>query len=164
MADLTLYALASSVLAAIESHYSLIGVELPARRYVSDGEPAWDCEQVTVELRRTYPMSGDVRQEVPALATVEFVRAAEIAVQIVRCAPTVEETIEGVATLPSPDAIEESALTKLSDAELVPAALRAGYRDGTLPGCGGVSFVSWRSIGPDGGLTGGETTMRLAID
>lgn len=164
MADLTLIALLQAVLDAIETYYLSVDVELPERRYIADGATAWDCEQLTVELRRTFPMTGDLRQEASQLMPVEFGRGAEIAVQIVRCAPTVVEVAEGEAAVPTADEIEASALVKLSDAELIPQAFREGYRDGLLPGCGGVTFMGWQSLGPDGGLTGGETVMRLAID
>lgn len=163
MADLTLYALAQATLASLEAHYTAEGVDLPERRYVADGLVAFDCEQVTVEVRRTFPSSGDVRQETAAPMQYETGRGAEIAVTILRCAPTVTDD-SGEPAVPDIAEIEASALAKLADAEMVPQALREGHRDGLLPGCGGVAFMGWRSLGPDGGLAGGETLMRLAID
>lgn len=162
--DLTLYALAGDVLDGIVSYYAAQGVELPGRRYVSDGLTAWDCDQLTVEVRRTFPIAGDVTAEVQHTFPHVLGRGVEVAIQLLRCSPTIEEITEGDVAPPDVAAIEESALRKLSDAEMIPAALLDAYRNNALPGCGGVAFQSWTSVGPEGGLTGGEVIMRLALE
>lgn len=159
MADETLWNLAQAVLAAVEARYAAAAapLALPARRYVSDGLPAWDCSdgQVTVRVTRTFAHDGSLVGETIGQAAVG--RGAEFEVEIMRCAPM----IQGKGEYPSVSAIEGSAQVVYTDAEEVFGALVDAQADGDLPGCGGVVFVGWATRGPQGGVVGGATTVRL---
>lgn len=154
-----LYDLAGDVLAAVVAHYLDEGVDLPDRRYVTDGLPAWDCEQVTVRVARTYGHGGDVRVETGSLLGPLVLAAADVEVQVVRCSPTVDDAGDP----PAADEISASAAAVLDDADLVRAALLAAYKDGLLGACQGAVLVGWTPAGPEGGLVGGATLVRLDL-
>ncbi len=172
MPDGTLFALGTAVLAAVEAGYVGNPNTLPERRYVADGEVAWDFEalgpiimfgsQVTVRVGRLFPHTGDVLAEGPAPFGRLHALGVNVEIQVLRCAPTVESDGE-FFTIPSPDEIEASAAVVLADAMDVWAALLAAYRAGLLPGCGGVVFEGWIGVGPTGGLAGGTTTVRIDL-
>lgn len=154
-----LYDLASDILAAVEDHYLTEGVDLPGRRYVTDGLPAWDCDQVTVRVTRTFGIAGDVRVEAASILGPLVLTAADVEVQVVRCAPTVDDSGDP----PAPEAIADSAEAVLNDADLVRAALLEAYKAGDLGGCQGAALLGWTPAGPEGGLVGGATLVRLDL-
>lgn len=161
-----LHTLASALLAAIVDYYAANTTEaaqaLPARQYVADGTPAWDCEQVTVHVRRTFAIDGS-GQEVGLLPLGHMVRrGAEMGLQVVRCIPTVEGEME--VEFPTAEAIEESARVILTDAEMLADAAVVADQSGVLPGCDGVFFAGWENAEPGGGLGGGTITIRLVLD
>lgn len=169
--DSTLYDLASAVLDAIEGYYAAEGVDLPGRTYVSDGRPAHDLgddeacagEQVTVQVTRTLPVQGNVIAELASPFELgPQMAAAEVSIEVVRCAPVVEATGDSI-TVPSPEEIETSAQRVLSDAEMVPNALLWAWGREELPGCSGVAWMGWTSFGPDGGAVGGVTLLRISL-
>lgn len=167
--DLTVYDLASALLAAVEDRYPTTGDHaLPARRYVSDGLPAHDicddgsCGQVTVWISRVFPTTGDPTVEAPVAVRFEAGRAVEAQIEVVRRVPAIGD--DGDAMVPTPAEIEASAALVLADAEMVPQAIRVAQREGDLPGCRAVVFAGWTSLGPQGGVGGGRVTMRLAVD
>lgn len=160
MADL--FTLAAAVLSAVETHYAAAGVELPDRRYVSDGLPAWDCEQVTVRVTRTFGTQGSVLAETNAVLGGLFHRTAELEVEVVRCAPTVTDEGAEVAW-PTANAIEQSAEAILDDAERVPLAIKQAFDAGNLGSCSGVSLMGWAGKGPDGTYVGGTLTLRVEL-
>lgn len=154
-----LYDLASSVLAAVEAFYALAGEPLPARRYVSPGLPAWDCDegQVTAQVLRTFGIAGSIAQETVAPLDATFRRGAELAVEVVRCTPTLGDD----GNPPTAAALEASAVTLLRDAQMMTNAVLDAQASGLLPGCGGVAIMGWSSVGPDGALLGGTLVLRL---
>lgn len=159
------FTLAGEVLAALEAHYPAAPdpMALPARRYVSDGEPAWDCEQVTVRLLRVLTHAGALVAETVMVISDPYMLAVDVEVEIVRCAPGLEvEGDEGV--VPSTEDIEESAQRVYTDAATVPDALAAAVEAGDLPGCQGLALLSWTPKGPSGLLVGSTTVIRLAVD
>lgn len=172
MPDPTLFTLAQAVLAAVETGYADNPNGLPERRYVADGQVAWDFDalgpiilwgsQVTVRILRLFPHRGDIAGEVPGAFGIVTSLGIQVEVQLLRCAPTVSADGEFI-TIPSTEEIEGSAEVILADAMDVWAALLAAYRAGTLPGCGGVMFMGWDGVGPEGGLAGGTSTFRLDL-
>lgn len=158
--DLRLYELAGAVLEAVETAYAAeTTAALPDRRYVAEGTPAYDCDQVTVQVTRTFLTSGGIAQEsIAPLGGAQFV--AEVVVSIIRCAAPIGEDGEA----PSTSEIEEVAQLVLSDAVVVFDAVNEAQRVGDLPGCSGVGFAGWNAVQPSGGLTGGLATLRLVID
>lgn len=167
MSDPSLYDLAGAVLLAVEA--GSYAEALPARRYVSNGEVAWDLEdvcaaiaglggQVTVRVVRSFTHAGVLAAEIPAAMGFVAGLGAEIEIQVMRCVPIVD-TAGDYITVPSPSEIEASAAVILSDASDVFAAVLAAYRSGDLPGCSGVAYGGWVGAGPQGGIGGGSTTI-----
>lgn len=157
-----LFVVADQVLAALESFYPAApdSLALPERRYVSDGTPAYDCEQVAVQVARTMGILGNVAAEQAMQVLGPMVqRAAEVVVHVIRCAPVVDD--DGSA--PSTDEVEASARGVLADAVMVPDALLAAYKAGLLGACSGVALGGWAGYGPEGGLVGGLVTVRLDL-
>jgi hypothetical protein len=171
MADSYLFDLATGVIAALEAGYPAAPdvAALPERRYVSDGVPAWDCEQLTVHVVRTFnaalPGGGAAGAPgIPAFGKGPTIRAAEIVVTIVRCSPTIGDD-DGLneASIPSVEEIEAAALVVLSDAEMIPMLLEEAVRTRQLPSCEAITFVSWDGAGPEGGLVGGGCRLQLLL-
>lgn len=161
-----LYDLAAATLTAIVGYYDehAQGEQvLPDRQYVTDGTPAWDADQVTVQAVRTFAVDGS-GVEVGLLPLGPMVRrGAEFSVQVVRCIPTIEGDMDA-AGAPKVEDIEGSARVILTDAEMMADAIVAAYHEGALPGCGGVFFAGWANLEPEGGLGGGVITVRMTLD
>lgn len=157
------YLVARAVLDAVVDHYATEGVDLPERRYVSDGPMvAWDCEQLVVYVERTFPGLADVEQ--PRVVDGLEVRSAVMQAEIVRCSPTIDD--ENAVNFPDPAEIEASAMLTLADAVLLPAAIRAAYKAGELGCCHDVVIGGWAGLGPMGSLVGGraQITMQLTCE
>lgn len=155
--------LADAVLVVVEDFYATNGWPLPGRRLITPGQPAWDCEQVTVHVETVVGHGGD-----PMIETVEArlahpafaMRAAMIAVSIIRCVPVIND--QGYP----PHAADEQAAASdiLRDAVRVWEAFRLAVRAGDLPGCGAAGFVGWESVGPEGGFAGGTARFRVSLE
>lgn len=88
-------ALALDIQAAVESHWGGVAEPLPARRYVSFGDPSsvpWDCEQLVISL--TGIGFGPAQDAAPPVtpragspASVLTVRHAVFNIALVRCIP-----------------------------------------------------------------------------
>lgn len=166
-----LFDLADALLGAVEDYYATNAIgplssnALPERRYVSDGLPAWDGEQVTVQVTRLFAVdeNGGDGGGFPVGPFVR--RGAEMVIQIIRAAPVMSDGSEDlVGEAPPPADIAASAQRKLADSQMIDQALITGYKDGTLPGCNGLFMVGWMSDGPEGGLVGGSVTVRMMLD
>lgn len=155
-----IFDIADACLDAVVAHYAEKAVELPERRYVANGLPAFDCEQVTVFCESTSGISGSPAIEV---ATEQFrdaghaMRLGVFAVSIIRCVPTLDD--EGDPPTVA-DENESSALI-YGDAVLVLNALIAAEEAGQLPEHGSIVFRGWTNENAQGGLGGG--TLRAAI-
>lgn len=158
----TLYAVADAALKAIGAHYQAEAVNLPDHRLVTPGLPAWDCEAVAVHAETLTPIDGD-----PVLGTLSsredhpafHMRAVTLGITVARVAPLSDD---GSA---SPVAAEQQ-VAKLvyQDPILCWNALVAAAEDGTLPCCGGIGFVSWQSLGPEGGIVGGVLRVAVSLE
>lgn len=154
---------ARAVLAVVEAGYAEGGTPLPARRYVSGHAPAYDCEQVTVHLARTYSYEGRVNVEVPnpigdRSAHTLGLRAGTYAITIMRCVPVVTSMKGARPVLPQGAAIESAAEAILDDAERVPAVLAAAAQTFAL---NAVSLGAWISVPAQGGLAGGQVQITI---
>lgn len=154
-----LYNLARAILTTLENAYADAaddegapeGLALPARRYVAEGPPAYDCEQVVVAFARSYP--GLPFQENPAAPVLRatLLRSVTLAVHVVRCIPTISD--RGV--FPKVEALDASARNLLVDAFLVPGALVRGYHAGAFAGlCDGFGVREVVPAEPSGGFGG----------
>lgn len=105
---------------------------LPDRQYVHVGEPAHDCEQVTVSFSAL--RHGTVNVEYVEAFVAAVPRVAEFAIEIVRCVPT-EET-------PTVEALDGSAHEQMRDALIVLRGLQEAHAEKglTLEGCGGAAI------------------------
>jgi hypothetical protein len=152
---------ARTILDVIEAGYSEGGTALPARRYVSPGAPAYDCDQVTVHLVRTYSYEGRVTVEVPAPvgdrdAHTLALRAGVYEITIVRCLPPPAPS----GAPPAAARLEEAAVVILDDAERVPLLLAAAAQAMAL---NAVALGGWTSIGGSGGLGGGRMLVTIGV-
>lgn len=162
-----LITVAQATLDAIVTFFSSNGVELPPRQYVSAGAPAtiaWDCEQLVVCLAEIgWGRSKDATQLSPSFgkqASVNAMRHATFAVQLVRCVPTVADGAEA-PVLPSAEEIQASGEQSMVDAGLLSQALVnfVSFPNAAIPpGCN-VQAGAVSPIGPEGGLVGLEAAL-----
>lgn len=162
-----IYDIAAACLAAIEDWYTTEGADLPDRRYVANGLPAFDLteeqdcdEQVTVFCEATYGIQGSPLVENPSEILADLghaMRAGVFAVTIVRCVPTIDDQ----QTIPTVDEEDASARQIYEDAVHMLNALVAAERAGDLAGCGSVTFLRWTNENAQGGV--GAGTLRVAI-
>lgn len=152
------YTAARQVLDAVERHYDHVSVDLPDRRYVSDGQPAWDCEQCVVYVERVFPGLSDM--ELPQAIDPAGVRSARLWVEVVRCTPTLDDA----PTYPSPTEIESNAMLVLADSVLTWQAIRVAQQAGDLGACHSLVLDDWQALGPAGGYAGGRLGLRIQLD
>lgn len=137
----------------------------PARQYVSDGLPAFDCEQVTVHLpglleEITSPLSPNPatgsRQVTGRINLVNFVTT------VVRCVPVSASTQP-----PAAAKIETSARQIYSDWWAIWAAMYWHARANTLLGadrCEIRRFQASHIVDPSGAFGGSIVNVQLQID
>lgn len=158
------YDLAGAIRDAIGSYYdNEISVDLPERRLVFPGLPAYDCEQLTVHAERIVPVGGDISQE----ATPDehdpvgfYMRAVEYGVTILRCVPVPA----AVGQVTNPDDEELAAAAILRDPVHVWNGIISAMRSGELPGCGGVRWRSWEALSPQSDLGGGMLRLLVSLE
>lgn len=146
-----LYDLAAGVLAAVETTYQAEGIDLPERRYVADGPPAYDCEQVVVALVRMYP--GLPFQEDPGqpVLKMRLLRSVTLAVHVVRCIPV----LDNQGNPPTAAAIDASGANVLQDSWMLPWAMLEGHRQQLFaPLCDTIGMRELTPAEPSGGFGG----------
>jgi hypothetical protein len=151
--------LATEVLAVVEDGYAAAGVELPARRLVTPGTPAFDCDMLAVWVDSITEHQGDINAPVASPIRSHpgaTLRRASINVTILRCVPVVDLTEDGAIVLPDVQLEEAAAAAILLDAELVRQCIIEGA--GRITACHNLLPAGWRQDGPDGGLSGGTLT------
>lgn len=139
---------------------------LPDLQYVTFGEPAWDCDQFTVSIQRTFGMEADVSQEtITSVGTLIAMRAIVLDFQIIRCQPTVDVDTVNEIELPTPEELEGAAHEIAIDAETMRQVLVAGQMQGNLGAFQGqgLAFENWRALTPAGGYGGGVLTARISL-
>lgn len=157
-------ALALSCRDAIAAYYDdpVNGLVLPERRLVVVGLPAVDCELLAVSLESVVPIAGSaaLQQFVSDDQDPARMRAAIIGCWIFRCVPTLDD--QGY---PPAAADEEAAhLDVIDDEARMWAALLDGLAAGMLPGCGGLAFIGWESVTPEGALAGGCLRIQASME
>lgn len=162
-----LYDICAALLAAVVDGYADQSLDLPARRYVSDGPlVAWDDEQVTVYCERTFAGLSDVEQP-DALDTIATTRSARLWIEVVHCSPHLDSdsvTLGPVPTPPTAAAIDASAQVALVDAIMLPWSVRRAKRAGDLDVCHGITIDDWQPLGPLGGMIGSRLGLRYQLD
>lgn len=157
MAADDLYNLASGVLAKAVAAYTAAARTPPARQYVSAGVPAWDDEQLVVEvagLRWGHPQQPGI-----ALAQGYALRTADLVVHVTRCMPGPDDN----GNPPTADVLDSASQTLLGDAWTVFEALATAAADKTLNGCASVVVGQADIVGPEGGLADMPIGLSFAI-
>lgn len=159
-----LYDLARTVLDSVIDRWDGDAEPLPEKQYVSNGLVIWDsCEQLAVEVERTYGIDGNVANEVidgsgvPAMA----MRAVTCVVWVIRCVTDMDAEGETII-IPTAEEIEADAMRLLADPTAVVNALVAAQKNAELP-CQSVAFEAAESQGPEGGYAGWAVRVRLAL-
>ena len=158
-----LYDMAAAALLAVQTYH---GGTLPDRQFVSAGPPVWDCALLAVHVERTEGYEGDVNVVTaqPLSAGAGFaMRAATLAVTLVRCTPAVPESKGSKVSLPSVADEEDAALTLYSDSQRELNALVQAHKAGELGGCRSLAFMDWSVLGPEGGMVAGLLRVRAGL-
>lgn len=158
--DSRIFDIAQACLDAVVAHYLTEAVDLPDRQYVSNGLPAFDCEQITVHVENTFGITGTPLGENPTdqyRDAGHAMRAGVFAITIIRCVPMLDD--DGNAPTVAREVTASQAI--YADAVLVLNALIVAEGNGDLPGCGAIVFRSWTNENPQGGYGGG--TLRVSI-
>ena len=148
---------------AVVTYYALGGIDLPERRVVTPGLPAFDCEGLYVQGERHYAHQGNIGLETLDPLDEDgdvFLRALVVSVWLARCTHTQDDD----GTIPTADEEESDARLVYADAAYLLNAIVGAVNDGLLPGCNGLVFESWQGIGPEGGMGGGALRVRLNMD
>lgn len=160
-------ATALAVKQAVVDYYEAGGYDLPSRRLVTPGLPAFDCcEMLAVQVERVFQHQGEVAQEVLqsiGAAAAATVRGASFAVWILRSVPVMKESGRMRVAPPSADDEEAAAMRILADQQLVWNALIEAQRAGTLATCDSMAMDAWTYVGPSGGIGGGVQRVRLSL-
>jgi hypothetical protein len=139
--------LLDSVVATFESYE----IDLPERRYVCLGLPAYDCEQVTVSLVQLY--FGPPGQQTATPQRCDGPITAVVAVQILRKIPIGNTRGDP----PRPDDISTSTVDMVTDAFVLLRSI-----NGLDPFEAGV-IADVSAAEPQGGYDGPVLTLTLAI-
>lgn len=150
MAEDRLYVLGVELLESIVDEFALLGLPLPPRQYVANGDVAFDCEQLVVTLERVY--SGLPGQETTRRTLLPRLQSAQYAAYLVRCAPVMDDR----GRPPEEAAMEASAITLYSDMNVMWRVI------GTIWGnCRDSSIGTVEIVGPSGGYV--AALARVAV-
>jgi hypothetical protein len=140
MAEDRLYLLAVAFFDAVVDEFAAAGVGLPTRRYVSNGEVAFDCEQFVVQpvqLRTGLPVVQETRSvKLPRL------QAFALDAFVTRCVPVHNDQ----GKPPSDDAIQASAAEVLTDVNVLWRTIGQDWSD-----CRDAAVGTIEIVGPQGG-------------
>jgi len=148
---------ASDLLARVEAAAAAAAVTLPDRRFVSNGEVAFDCALVAVQLPSAFrgtpafPESDRNRRNT-VVWTFEFT------VWLVRDVPILSE--QGV--WPSAAAITDSASIILRDAHVLTYGLLPQL-DELAAGCTSLAVGNLAGVGPEGGVAGWQLPVQIGL-
>lgn len=153
-------AVCDALLDAVVAYYAEQNVTLPDRRYVANGLPAIDCEQLTVFCESTVGITGTPLGENPTewfRDAGHAMRAGIFAVTLNRCVPVLDDDGD-----PPPVTDEDTSSAEIyGDAVMVLNALIAAEEAGQLPEHGSIVFRGWTNDNAEGGIGGG--TLRVSI-
>lgn len=120
----------------------------PERQYVSHGEPAYDCDQLTVHLERLRPKIAD-----RGLDTCMVAPVAPLVVTLLRCITNATEQ----QPIPPADVIHAENLALLEDGWRLWKGLTRAWATGAWPAdvpCDKVRWGVMEPRGPSGYLAG----------
>lgn len=146
-----LFTLAQGLLTSIENIFSAAGVSLPSRKYVSNGDVAFDCEQLAVQASQVYLGQSGGQVITPITKGAAVVRTVEFSIYLLRCAPVAPDN----QTAPSAADIQANAQKILIDGWVLFQGVLAEGIAGTLLGeCENFSVNAMTPQGPAGGQAG----------
>lgn len=128
----------------------------PDHSYVSHGEPAVDCEQLTVHLGDLSP-----RATVTGSERCAIVPLARFCIQLWRCVTAVDGNGP-----PSAEVLDAEARALLIDAAALWKHLTRQWREGTLldgVSCREVTWSGLTPLPPQGGLAGWELCLTVQV-
>lgn len=100
-----------TILERVVAGFEEYGVELPERRYWTTGQPAADCEQLTVTLNQIYV--GPPGDEADEPQRCHSPRTAQLDIQVLRCVPS---PVGPRGRAPAAEAIQGSSRSQAIDA------------------------------------------------
>lgn len=155
-----IFVTAAEILDAVVDLYADESIPLPARQLVTEGELAWDCDLVGVELRRVY--RGQPGFEDPSPISCAGLRTAEFHVWIVRCAAPMHKD----GSPPTVAAIQTVAEEVMTDAWLLPTGLVTAINDPDHPlslPCASTVVGPLNIQGPEGGFVGVDLLIQWQL-
>lgn len=150
------YAVARNVLDVVAA---ALGSDAPERRYVTTGQPAFDCEQLVVSIDRILGHQGNPGVETNDVVRCLTMRAVELSVWTCRCVPVVADD----GTPPPAEEIDAAGLEVAQDPIRNLDAILAAYNAGTLGHLWGLVFLDWRALTAQGGIAGGAQRLRIDL-
>lgn len=148
--------LADAVLVEAEAALAVAGRPPVERTYRSHGQPAWDlCTTDTLAVYVAGLAPSPASPSRPGCATIW---RAEVHVQIVRCAPTIDN--HGKA--PSADALDGNAADLLADLWVLAASI-GDLGTAAVGSCDGFAAANARPLGPFGGAAGWDVPFFVTV-
>lgn len=153
--------IAGELAEAVEFHYAAEGKDLPERRFfvASPQQEVLDCEMFTVSCEGTYGSvtEPDRTETIGKLGEAGYaMRAAVFTLTISRCGPRADD--DGLT-----DDDDETEVARLvwQDGTLMLNGIVAAHKAGSLPSCGRVVFLDWRTTPQPSTVE--WSTLRVAI-
>lgn len=156
MADPThIWDIATGLLDAVVDLYAAEGIDLPERRVVVEGIPAFDCVSVIVSLRRVFRGLPNVSFGEQTLACAG-IRTAEFHILILRCASAPDDD----GNPPAVNVIQSFSEPIYTDAWVLTAGMQLAALNGSLgAACDDISIGELAVIGPEGAIGGVDLTV-----
>lgn len=151
--------MATQLLTIVSGQLSGLGITLPAIQYVAPGPmPAWDGEQVTCHLVRSYEGSPISEADFQMAGYAEH--AAEFSICIVRATPVMTDL--GIA--PSPAQVRASVMANMADVAGLVQVLeiiknKALWVDHATP----FSIGPVLTQGPEGGMVAAVGSLQVGV-
>lgn len=147
-----------------------LGAGAPSRRYVSVGEPAFDCDQMTTHIV-SFGVAPTSPQGAPRDTQLRHtvLYEAVLALIVVRCytdAGAEPSLLDQTVKLPTVAALTAVAQVLHTDAWKLWHDLRDGFKNGTLfagAGCRGKSLGPLVPIGEQGAVNGWRLTVTVEV-
>lgn len=162
--------LAAWLEAVLSRAAGVLGADAPQRRYVSAGEPAVDCDQLTVHVSNIRTGAGSglgnelTRPELLPKASLLVVTVVEVQVTLWRCIPG---RIEGdPPRLPTAEALHEGGVIMARLGQALWYGLVEESVDGTLWPLQLKPVVLWRTctqVAPQAGIAAWKMTGEVSL-
>lgn len=154
-----LYVMATELLAIVSGQLNGFGITLPAIQYVAPGPmPAWDGEQITCHLVRSYEGSPISEANFQMAGYAEH--AAEFSICIVRATPVMTDL--GIA--PTPAQVRASVIANMTDVAGLIRALETIKNKGLwVDHATPFSIGPVLTQGPEGGLVAVVGSLQVGV-